>query len=191
MRFATKDVVVPLAAVVLGAVGTYVVNRAQAKGDEEQEKRRQKKAYYEQLAFHLDATWAAFKNQAAARDRLAELLTARLGPLPEMEYEPLFRKYHPTFDDEEKFLCQLMRGITLTAMTQHNEAMNKLLRDNVQHSSELPEFQALREHLDLWLSKSAAMKDRPDTCLVYVGVAEKKDFPGTVRDSVAGILRGL
>jgi hypothetical protein len=143
------------------------------------------------LKFHLGGTRAAFQNQAIARDRLVALLKKSHAPLPNLEYEPLFRECYPVLNEDEKVLFQLIRGITTTALFQHNDAMSRQLKESARYAAELPEFEPLREHLDLWLSKYAAVKERDDACLVYIGVEENRPFPSTVDQSVDRILRGL
>lgn len=126
----------------------------------------------------LTLTWAQVEMQEGV---------LRLKPNTTKSGEVLY----PDFNDEEHALCDLLRGITSTSINYHNESMRALLKQGVDYREEIPEFSALQDHLDLWLSKYAATARRQDVCLVYVGVKESKRFPTTIDRSVAEILRQM
>jgi hypothetical protein len=135
-------------------------------------------AFYRLMKAHLEASYDAFVNQVDVRVRLIEHMKHRLGPLPNKEYELLFQEYHHKFDEEEKRLCHIMKGISKTTLYNRNTAMLKLLDDHPDYYRELARAgRALREHLELWLSKYNSLMPREDTCLIYVGVEEHKPFP--------------
>jgi hypothetical protein len=141
--------------------------------------------FYRLMRANLEASYDAFVNQIDVRDRLVEHLERRLGPLPKKEFELLFQELHPKFDEEEKRLCQILRGITKNALYKRNTAVLKLLDDHPQYYSELTTWRALREHLELWLSKYEELMPREDTCLIYVGVEENKPFPQSIDEEIA------
>lgn len=198
-----SEIIVPIATcilgVVLGSIGTDLTNRAQEERLKDQAVRIQQKAdqtkrmaFYQQMDLHLDGSYAAFQNQCVARDRLFRLLKEHHDPLPELEYEPLFRKFFTVLNEDEKVLFELIRGITSTSLYKHNNGMLTLIEENPEFKDDLPEFKDLHDHLDLWLSKySSTVKNREDVCLVYVGVAEEKPFPSTIGDKVKQILNEL
>jgi hypothetical protein len=196
-----EKIVVPIITCILGAlvtgVVTYSVNLKTQKAiiqkaelDRRKAEQDRRKAFYQQLKIHLDGSFAAFQNQAIARNRLVDLLNQRYGTLPNLEYDELFRKYHKNFNEEEKLLCNLMRGITTESLYKHDQGMVNLLEKNPEFREELADFKALQGHLDLWLSKYkvTAKENRDDWCLVYVGVQENRPFPPQIDANVARIL---
>jgi hypothetical protein len=196
------EIIIPIVTCLLGAiaggVATNLNNRAQrinlekkAKENKEKAEENKRKAFYQQMQLHLTGSKAAFMNQVIARDRLVNLIEKNHGSSStrELEYEPLFRKFYPVLNEDEKVLFELIRGITTTSLHKHNSGMLTLLEKNSEYMDELPEFKALHEHLDLWLSKYNAMvKKREDFCLVYIGVEEKKPFPSGIDEKVSEVL---
>jgi hypothetical protein len=120
------------------------------------------------------------------------MLRINHSPLPDLEYEPLFRKFYPLMNADEKFICNLMKGITKT-LHGYNSDMVKLLKNNPEYQNDLIEFKMLQDHIDLWNSKfiETIGKEREDVCLVYVGVAENKQFPNSINDKVKEILNEI
>ena len=159
-----------------------------SKSREEQQKKR---SFYEQLDVHLDGSGAAFRNQVRLRGRLVDLLEERLGDLPDLEYEPLFRQLYKDFTDEERFLCDTMRGITAESLYRHNASVRELLEGNPQYKDDIKSYSAMQEHLDFWIGKYRGVESRQDWCLVYTGVEDEKPFPPRVVDEVKEILREL
>ena len=199
--------------VVLTGIVTFFVTHRLERGRERRlrkaaEEERQK-AFFRQLASHLESSWDAFVNQCKARDRLYDLLEKNRGELPPFEYEELFRRCYPSLDDEEKLLFSLIRGITETSLYKLATSELQLLGDHPELLDELPpvppeewdeypkyydgkpSLKALREHLELWESKHRARIVRQDTCLIYVGPEEGKPFPQGIDTQIAKYLDAL
>lgn len=188
--------IIPVVTCLLGAIAGGVVTNFVKQAEEQRLKTQaelnKRTAFYEKMDLHLDGSYMAFNNQKVARDRLFKLLEQNHAPLPEREYEPLFRKLYPLMNEDEKVLFELIRGITTTSLHKHNDEMLKLLEKNPKYRNELREFKALQDHLDLWLSKyKATVEKREDVCLVYTGVSEEKPFPNGINEKVRQILNQI
>jgi hypothetical protein len=176
---------IPIITALFGASLTYLFGLAKAKRLRAEKENERRRGFYQQMKLHLDASSNAINNQYFARDRLFELLKKTHGPLPPLEYEELFRKFYPELNEDEKVLFELIRGITQTALQKHNEEMLKLIESHPTYYSELPKLKVLHDHLDLWMSKfNSLFVGREDTCLVYVGVEEKKPFPAGIEKEI-------
>ena len=110
-------------------------------------------AFLEKMQLHLGGSDNAFVNQCLARNRLIQLLKNTHGPLPQLEYEELFRRYYSELNEEEKVLFGLIRGITRTSLHKHNKEMLGLLESHPDYCKEVPELKELHEHLNLWIAK--------------------------------------
>lgn len=175
------SVILPIITLLLGGATTYFFDRAKTQSLRKKAEHEQRLSFYQQMKLHLDAGRDAFVNQCIARDRLVVLLGNNHGPLPPLQYEPLFRQYYPVLNEDEKVLFQLIRGITKTSLYKHNKEMVDLLQAYPAYYHELPGLRDLRDHLELWMSKyDSLLANRDDTCLVYVGVEEGKPFPPVI-----------
>lgn len=198
-KVAIREWLLPIITCILGAtigiIGTDYVNQKKetrlmdkAICAEKKEKRHARLSFYEQMAVNLDGSKFDFDNQTDLRDRLYESLKRNHGPLPNLQYEPLFAKMHSKFTEDEKAICGLMRSITTNSMRRHNEAMIKLIESNPSYRNELTDFSGLQDHLNLWFSKYTrdleGQERREDICLIYVGVNENKPFPPDIGDAV-------
>lgn len=186
------NIVLPIITLILGGVVTYFFDQLKGRGQRKQLEQEQRLLFYQQLKFYLDASQDAFINQCIARDRLFKLLQDNHGPLPELEYEPLFKEYYTKLNEEEKTLFQLIREMTKTSIYKQNKAIIDFLQSNAKYYHELPELRKLNEHLQYWVSKYQSTIDtRDDVCLVYVGVAEEKPFPHGIDEKVSRIIKEI
>jgi hypothetical protein len=183
-----RNVAVPAMATVVGAMvgvaGTFYVERDKQERLNLELRRKDHLAFYAQLRLYLQATRNAFINQSAIRDALVELLEKNHGRLPQLEYEELFAKYYPRMTTEEKQRCGFLRGITEISLNKHNRDIVELLEKHPQYYDEVVSLKPLHDHLEFWLSKYHSQFKRPEICLIYVGVNEKKPFPPEVATQV-------
>jgi hypothetical protein len=188
--------IIPIITCLIGAIASGVITHYFSQIEKKQllvqTELNKRKAFYQKMDIYLNGSYAAFLNQIQARDRLVEMLRINHSPLPDLEYEPLFRKFYPLMNADEKFICNLMKGITKT-LHGYNSDMVKLLKNNPEYQNDLIEFKMLQDHIDLWNSKfiETIGKEREDVCLVYVGVAENKQFPNSINDKVKEILNEI
>ena len=79
-------------------------------------------------------------------------------------------------NDKEKEMFDFLRRTT-EDFKLINTFARRLLQDNLEISTELPQLKLLYEHYCYWLAKYELLKNDPDMCLVYVGPKQKKGFP--------------
>ena len=187
---AITTALIGVAGVVLGTLVTHWLGANKDRETAARAAHAERLKFYQTLQVHLDASDAAYRNQADLRERLVESLERRHGPR-DMPFEPWFRKLYSKMNEKERSLCNQMRGLTDT-LHSHNSAVRDLLNANPRFYGETPDLRRLYEHLDLWIAKyNHPFKETENACLVYVGVAENKPFPEGIGKQVEKILDEL
>jgi CRISPR/Cas system CMR-associated protein Cmr1 (group 7 of RAMP superfamily) len=71
-------------------------------------------------------------------------------------------------------------------MKDYNDEMYKLLRNkkNRKFWKETQKLEDLYYHLELWLKKYKALKNKKDISLIFVGLEEGRPFPAGIDDDV-------
>lgn len=180
---------VPIATTVIGALLGYFLSRLAHKRKVAESERKEKQArakiesqerltFYQLMSVNLQASHDAFIEQCRIRNRLLR----KLGHDPKLfDWETLeetLAEAYDRLDEEQRMLFDFIRGITEGPLFRRNHELLNHLRNNPQYFHELSEFRELQGHLELWFVKfESILKKRPDYCLVYVGVKEKKPFP--------------
>ncbi len=199
------NIIIPLLTTFLGAVLGYIFTRHASKQKtaeaEAKEKlaaktlqKQDRLAFYQLMAVNLSASHDAFIEQCRIRNRILRLLGHDPRTFDWEELENTLADAFKNLNDEQRTLFDFIRGITENTLFRRNGAMLQLLgnKNNAKYFHELPEFEALQGHLELWSSKfESILKKHEDYCLVYVGVKEKKPFPPSIDEKVSQEIRKM
>ena len=84
---------------------------------------------------------------------------------------------------ERHWLRRRLRNET-DKMREVHGAMLRLLSRNRDLHALIPDLQELYEHLSMWVAKYECLRDEEGMCLIFVGVAQKMQFPQQVEASI-------
>lgn len=197
------NVIIPIVTTVLGALLTYYFTRrahkkklieaeSKEKNIEEKLKHQKRLMFYREMRVHLRASHDLFIDQCRIRNRLLRSLGHEPKTFDWEKLEETLSEAYPNLNSEQRNQFDLIRSITENSLFKRNEEMLALLDKNPDCFHELPEFQLLQGHIELWRSKfEALLKTRQDYCLVYVGVKEKKPFPAEIDDKVEQAIKQM
>jgi hypothetical protein len=141
-----------------------------------------------QLLENLEASYIGFKAQIYNRNELYERVRNRLKVEEQVQYEEFFATY---FDDMNRY--EKRRHKVIRNHTDYIKANNEKSRDIVNQlkhlDRQIPKFNYLRRHLDLWLHKyDTLFVQDPAMCLLYTGVKENMPFPKGVETEIKDYL---
>ncbi|MFC5625672.1 toll/interleukin-1 receptor domain-containing protein [Algoriphagus winogradskyi] len=132
----------------------------------------------ESLLEILDTAWTTFQAQVKLRNKLAQKLKNRIPNTKRLQYEEFFHEYFDQMTADELILHRTIRAYTSNVLAEYNQSALDLLKQNRALLSDIPRLKELKAHLELWLAKfKGIFESTPSSCLVYVGVEEKKGFP--------------
>lgn len=134
---------------------------------------------YSKLATLDKTTYTIFENQRKQRDELHDLLKQRFDISKYDTYEGMFTDLYPKFNENEKFKAEYIHQLT-DQLQKYNSEILTILDDNDELFYDMPMLKALHDHINLWLAKYNAAKERRDMFLIYVGDKEKKRYPVTI-----------
>jgi hypothetical protein len=144
----------------------------------------------EQLQSVLETTRATFIVQVKIRNQLVKSMRTRLRITQHFQYEELFERYFTRLSPSERRLHRIIRTYTESVLYEYNRRALKILQREPRLADFLPSFEALRQHLIVWLQKFRMLfKDLPYMCLLYVGVEEQSGFPPTIEAELKHYLR--
>jgi hypothetical protein len=145
---------------------------------------KNEKALLTQLLENLEASYIGFKAQIHNRNELYERVRNRLKIEELLQYEDFFATY---FDEMNRYEMRLHKVIrNHTDYIKANNEQSRVIVNQLKHlDRQIPLFNNLRRHLDLWLHKYETLfvKD-PAMCLLYTGVKEKMPFPKGVEEEI-------
>ncbi|SFT95224.1 TIR domain-containing protein [Algoriphagus locisalis] len=137
----------------------------------------------------LDTAWATFQAQVKLRNKLAQKVKDRIQNTKHLQYEEFFHEYFDQMTADELILHRTIRAYTSTVLAEYNQSALDLIKQNRALSSELPRLNELKSHLELWLAKfHGIFESTPSSCLIYVGVEEKKGFPVGIEEELRAYL---
>lgn len=138
----------------------------------------------------LDTAWVTFQAQAKIRNKLAEKIKTRIPNTKSLQYEDFFHEYYDQMTKDELILHQTIRSYTSEVLKEYNQSALTLLKKNPELLSLIPRLQELKSHLELWLAKFKGIFEHvPSSCLIYVGVEEKKGFPIGIEEELRAYLK--
>ncbi len=127
----------------------------------------------------------AFLSQINQRNELGKMLAKRFDIDPNTSWERRFFMYYDQMNDEELFVFAQIRAYAEGPMLNNNQILLDLINNNKQVLEEIPEADALRNHLTLWLNKyHKIFKGSEKMCLLYVGVEDGAPYPSPVDQQV-------
>lgn len=132
----------------------------------------------ESLLEILDTAWTTFQAQVKLRNKLAQKVKDRIPNTKQLQYEEFFHEYFDQMTADELILHRTIRAYTSNVLAQYNQSALDLIKQNRELVSDIPRLKELKSHLELWLAKfKGIFESTPSSCLIYVGVEEKKGFP--------------
>ena len=138
-----------------------------------------------QVSKFQDNTYTAFVAQIKRRNELKEMLEERLNIKKTEQYEKFFAQHYDSFNQQEIFVCEQMRGITGTGLKINNQKIVDLIKQFPNIMDEIEGMKTLEQHLIFWLNKyHSVFKKRKDMCLVYVGVEDGVPYPSGIDQRV-------
>lgn len=148
-----------------------------------------KKATAERLLEILDTAYYTFQAQARKRNKLAQKIKDRIPNAKRLQYEDFFHEYFDQMTSGELIDHRIIRAYTANALRDYNQSALELIRENRALAADIPRLKDLKEHLELWLAKfNGIFEITPSSCLIYVGVEEKKGFPVGIEDEIRNYL---
>ncbi|WP_425635876.1 toll/interleukin-1 receptor domain-containing protein [Algoriphagus yeomjeoni] len=148
------------------------------------------KAAAESLLEVLDTAWTTFQAQVKLRNKLAQKVKDRIPDTKRLQYEEFFHEYFDQMTANELILHRTIRAYTANVLAEYNQSALDLLKQNRALLSDIPRLKELKAHLELWLAKfKGIFESTPSSCLVYVGVEEKKGFPVGIEGELREYLR--
>ena len=142
-------------------------------------------AAIERIAVYQSNTFTSFKAQVLRRNELAEMLQHRLGVARNMQFEKFFSHYYSEMNQQELFVFNQIRAITETGLYLNNQAIVNELNEYPDILEAIPLTHELQQHLTFWLNKyHSVFTQRPDMCLLYVGVEDGVPYPSGVDQNV-------
>ena len=158
--------------------------------------------FYKKLLSLLKITGNVFQVQIDRRNDLWNILRIKL-PQEVKKYEHPqenkrlfilfekgFREIYPMMDQNDRdlhcYICQLSQNLS-----KYNSDVLKLLDDNYEYLIDMPELSKLHRHLNLWLAKFRNLENKPNVCLIYVGVEEGEPFPRNIESLIEERIKNL
>ena len=141
------------------------------------------------ISQQLDITQTAFIAQLKRRNELGDMLDIK--PIDGRIYweKALSKAYSQGLNDEQRFVFDQIRAITVGALYQGNSKIYQLLQEHPEVKQEISSMLALERHLSFWLAKyREVFSKRQDMCLLYAGVEDGVPFPSTIDGEVAAWL---
>ena len=127
----------------------------------------------------------AFMSQINQRNELGKMLAKRFDIDPNQSWERRFFMYYDQMNNQELFVFDQIRAYTDGPMLTNNQILLDLINNNKQILKEIPEADALRNHLIIWLNKyHKVFKHSQNMCLLYVGVEDGAPYPSVVDQQV-------
>ena len=155
----------------------------------ESAKPQSNKATAERLLEVLDTARSTFQAQVKLRNKLAQKVKDRIPNAKRLQYEELFHEYFDQMSQDELILHRTIRAYTSNVLAEYNQSALDILKQNRELLSETPRLKELKSHLELWLAKfKGIFESTPSSCLVYVGVEEKKGFPAGIEEELRGFV---
>ena len=146
------------------------------------------KARLLQLLDNLEASYIGFKAQIYNRNELYERVRHRLKVEEPIQYEEFFATYFDDMNRYEKRLHKVIRNHT-DYIKANNEKSKDIVTQLKHLDRQIPNFNNLRRHLDLWLHKyDTLFVHDPAMSLLYTGVKEKMPFPKGVETEIKNYL---
>ncbi|WP_255439054.1 winged helix-turn-helix domain-containing protein [Aestuariibacter sp. GS-14] len=146
---------------------------------------QQMQAAIARIAVYQSNTFTSFNAQVLRRNELAEMLQHRLGVARNMQFEKFFSHYYSEMNQQELFVFNQIRAITETGLYQNNQAIVNELNEYPDILEAIPLTHELQQHLTFWLNKyHSVFTQRPDMCLLYVGVEDGVPYPSGVDQNV-------
>ncbi len=143
----------------------------------------------ERLLEILDTAWTTFQAQAKIRNKLAQKIKDRIPNTKQLQYEDFFHEYFDQMSKDELILHQTIRSYTKNVLKEYNQTALDLIKTHRELLGEIPRLKDLKSHLEIWLAKfNGIFEQTPSSCLIYVGVEEKKGFPVGIEDELRGYL---
>jgi hypothetical protein len=137
----------------------------------------------------LDTAWTTFQAQAKIRNKLAQKIKDRIINAKSLQYEDFFHEYFDQMSKEELILHRTIRSYTSNVLKEYNQSALELIKENRELITDIPRLNELKSHLELWLAKFQGIFElTPSSCLIYVGVEEKKGFPIGIEKELRGFL---
>lgn len=148
-----------------------------------------KKESAERLLEILDTAWITFQAQAKIRNKLAQKIKDRIPDAKRLQYEEFFHEYFDQMTKDELILHQTIRSYTSNVLKEYNQSALDLIKENRELVKVIPRLGDLKSHLELWLAKfKGIFEHTPSSCLIYVGVEEKKGFPTGIEEELKNYL---
>lgn len=141
-----------------------------------------------QLLENLEASYIGFKAQIHNRNELYERVRNRLKVDEQLQYEDFFATYFDDMNRYEKRLHKVIRNHT-DYIKANNEKSRDIVTKLKHLDQQIPKFNNLRRHLDLWLHKyDTLFVQDPAMSLLYTGVKENMPFPKGVETEIKNYL---
>jgi len=202
------DVISGVAGAVAGAMAAagfgYVVTlanerrqqKARVRAAETNARESTLREFWFPLQSQLEASRSSFLAQCEIRDRLIRLLMARgvvieSGLKADGYEKSLATAYKAGLADEERALHGFIRAITYGPILDADRRVLALLAERPEQQDVLARLRDLREHLQLWVAKSASHAGDPEYCIIYVGAEDGWPFPHDIDHSVAAKIEEL
>lgn len=145
----------------------------------------------ERLLDILDTAWTTFQAQVKLRNKLAQKIRDRIPNTKRLQYEEFFHEYFDQMTQDELILHRTIRSYTSNILKEYNQTALDLIKEHRVLMTEVPTLKELKSHLELWLAKfKGIFEHTPSSCLIYVGVEEKKGFPEGIEDELREYLEG-
>ncbi|WP_296704962.1 TIR domain-containing protein [Algoriphagus sp.] len=139
----------------------------------------------------LDTAWTTFQAQAKLRNKLAQKMKDRIPNTKRLQYEEFFHEYFDQMSKDELILHQTIRSYTEKILMEYNQSALNLIKEHRELMIEIPRIKELKSHLEIWLAKfKGIFENTPSSCLIYVGVEEKKGFPVGIEDELREYIDG-
>lgn len=139
----------------------------------------------ESLLEILDTAWTTFQAQVKLRNKLAQKIKDRIPNTKRLQYEEFFHEYFDQMTADELILHRTIRSYTASVLAEYNQSALDLIKNNRNLVSDIPRLKELKSHLELWLAKfKGIFESTPSSCLIYVGVEEKKGFPTGIEEEL-------
>ena len=146
--------------------------------------------FYLRLLEYLTNSNEAYLYQNRIKLMLANSLRKKQYPISNIGYDEIFYNAHSKMNDEEKEMFNFLRRTT-EDFKLINTSSRRLLQDNLEIFTDMPELKLLYEHYGYWLAKYELLKNDPDMCLVYVGPKQKKRFPIGIESRINDKIKAL
>ena len=101
------------------------------------------------------------------------------------QWEAFFYEYYNQLTSSEMFEFRQIRAITETTLQTRNRETKKILEDNSALIDAIPDLNALRIHLEVWINKyDGLFVNTPEMCVLYVGAVDGVPFPRGIEQAI-------